>query len=142
MIHRLINFKSFVDNRGSLVSLEYNKEIPFNIRRIYNLYNIENGSERGFHAHINLKQILICVSGSCLVTLDFVKNREEITLDSPSKGLLLDGLIWREIKNFSPNCVLTVIASDIYDEKDYIRSYDDYVEKFNYKLEMKYKNNK
>ena len=131
MGYKLLNFKSFKDKRGSLVSLEYDKEIPFNVKRIYSLYSIKNDAERGFHAHIKLKQLLICVSGSCLITLDFVEHREEINLDSPSKGLLLDGLIWREIKNFSPNCVLTVIASDFYDENDYIRSYPDYVKKFN-----------
>ncbi len=131
MVYKIVNFKNFIDKRGSLVSLECDKDIPFNVKRIYSLYNLRNEAERGFHAHINLKQLLICVSGNCLITLDFVKYRKEIILDNPSKGLLLNGLIWREIKNFSPNCVLTVIASDFYDEKDYIRSYDEYVAKFN-----------
>ena len=115
------------DDRGSLISLEEGYNAPFDIKRVYYIFDTKVGVERGFHAHINLKQIAIVVKGSCTFVLDNGKKREEIRLDNPNQGLYIEGLIWREMKNFSPDCVLLVIASEHYDESDYIRDYDKFL---------------
>jgi dTDP-4-dehydrorhamnose 3,5-epimerase-like enzyme len=124
----LISFKTLGDERGSLIALEENYNTPFAIKRVYYIFDTKEGVRRGFHAHIDLKQIAICVKGSCTFVLDNGKNREEIVLDSPDSGLLIEGLVWREMYNFSPDCVLLVLASEHYDEDDYIRDYDKFLE--------------
>lgn len=111
------------DERGSLIALEKNHNVPFDIKRVYYIFDTKKGIERGFHAHFNLQQICIAVKGSCTFVLDDGKNREEIKLANPNKGLFIEGLMWREIKNFSEDCVLIVLASEQYDESDYIRDY-------------------
>ncbi len=124
----LISFKTLGDERGSLIALEENYNTPFAIKRVYYIFDTKEGVRRGYHAHIDLKQIAICVKGSCTFVLDNGKNKEEIILDSPDHGLLIEGLIWREMYNFSPDCVLLVLASEHYDEIDYIRDYDKFLE--------------
>lgn len=121
--HELIEFKSFGDDRGSLVAIEKGNNSPFEIKRVYYIFDNMKGVDRGFHAHIKLKQIAIALSGSCTFIIDDGKKREEVLLDNPTKGLLIEGLTWREMKNFSKNCVLIVLASEPYDENDYIRDY-------------------
>lgn len=118
-----IDFQVLGDERGSLVAIEQNKLIPFDIKRIYYLYNTGKGVSRGYHAHQNLKQVAICVSGKCKMVLDNGVDREEVWLDCPTKGILIESMIWREMHEFSPDCVLLVIASQPYDESDYIRDY-------------------
>jgi dTDP-4-dehydrorhamnose 3,5-epimerase-like enzyme len=125
--YKVINFKIMGDERGSLISLESNKNIPFEIKRVYYIFNTKINVRRGFHAHKNLKQIAICMNGSCKFLLDNGKNKEIILLDSPDKGLLIEGLIWREIFDFSENCVLMVLANDYYNDNDYIRSYNEFL---------------
>jgi dTDP-4-dehydrorhamnose 3,5-epimerase-like enzyme len=115
------------DDRGSLVSLEGNKNIPFNIKRVYYMYNIRPDQERGKHAHKELEQVIVCVSGSCAFVLDDGKTRETIELNQPDVGLYIGKNIWREIKNFSRGCVLMVLASEYYDEMEYIRNYDEFL---------------
>jgi dTDP-4-dehydrorhamnose 3,5-epimerase-like enzyme len=124
----VIELKLIGDERGSLISLEGNKNIPFDIKRIYYIFNTKKGVERGFHAHINLKQIAIAVKGSCTFVLDDGQKRKEVNLSNPNQGLFIEGLIWREMKDFSEDCVLVVLASEHYNEKDYIRSYDKFLE--------------
>ena len=119
----IINFKSLGDERGSLVALEGGKSVPFDIKRVYYIFGTREGVSRGFHAHRNLKQVAICVAGSCRFILDDGKFREEILLEKSSVGLLIEGLTWREMYDFSPDCVLMVLASEYYDEADYIRDY-------------------
>lgn len=119
-----IDFPPLGDNRGSLVALESNKTIPFDIKRVYYLFGTKQDVTRGLHAHLALKQVILCVTGKCKVLLDNGVARETVTLDSPTKGLLVEGLLWREMSQFSPDCVLLVIASEHYDESDYIRDYD------------------
>ncbi|ASM40530.1 FdtA/QdtA family cupin domain-containing protein [Campylobacter sp. RM12327] len=126
--YRIIDFNTFGDERGSLIALEGVYDIPFDIKRVYYIFDTKEGVERGFHAHINLKQICIAVKGSCVFVLDNGKTREEIKLDNPNKGLFIEGLIWREMKDFSSDCVLVVIASEHYYESDYIRDYDNFLE--------------
>ncbi|MBL4796446.1 MAG: WxcM-like domain-containing protein [Oleispira sp.] len=124
---KLINLPSLGDERGSLVSLEAESSIPFSIKRVYYIFGTAPEVARGFHAHKNLKQVAVCVAGKCRMVLDDGENREEIWLDSPTKGLMIDDLVWREMHDFSENCVLLVLASELYDEDDYIRNYDDFL---------------
>jgi dTDP-4-dehydrorhamnose 3,5-epimerase-like enzyme len=126
--YKLLDFKTLGDDRGSLIAIEEGYNAPFDIKRVYYIFDTKQGVERGFHAHIDLKQIAIAVKGSCTFVLDDAKIRSEVKLDNPNKGLLIEGLIWREMKDFSPDCVLVVLASEHYDESDYIRDYDKFLE--------------
>lgn len=119
-----VNFPPLGDERGSLVALEGDKTVPFSIKRVYYIFGTQQGVGRGFHAHKNLKQVAVCVTGKCRMILDDGKNREEVWLDSPTKGLLIEDLTWREMHDFTPDCVLLVLASEHYDESDYIRDYE------------------
>lgn len=123
-----VDFQILGDERGSLVALEQGKVVPFEIRRVYYIYRTESGVSRGYHAHRNLKQLAICVSGSCRMVLDSGSAREEVWMDCPTKGLLIESMIWREMHDFSSDCVLLVLASQNHDELDYIRSYSDFIE--------------
>jgi dTDP-4-dehydrorhamnose 3,5-epimerase-like enzyme len=127
MTSKIIDFKKLGDERGSLISLEANYNAPFPIKRVYYIFDTKEDVRRGFHAHINLKQIAICVRGSCKFLLDDGKEKQNILLDSPNHGLLIEGLIWREMYEFSSDCVLIVLASEHYDESDYIRDYDEFL---------------
>lgn len=129
--YRLLDFKTLGDDRGSLIALEENYNAPFDIKRVYYIFDTKEGVIRGYHAHINLKQIAIAVKGNCTFVLDDGKTREEVILNNPNKGLLIEGLIWREMKDFSPDCVLVVLASEHYDESDYIRNYDEFLKEAN-----------
>ena len=126
-MYQIINFETKGDDRGSLVSLEENKNIPFDVKRVYYIFDTKKDIRRGFHAHKNLKQVLIAVKGSCKIHLDDGYNKENILLDSSNKGLLVKEMIWHEMYDFSSDCVLLVLASDFYDESDYIRNYEDFI---------------
>ena len=121
-----VDFPLLGDDRGSLIALEQNKEIPFDIKRVYYIFGTKESVHRGFHAHKKLKQIAVCVAGQCKMILDDGVDRIEATLDSPAKGLLIVESVWREMYDFSPDCVLLVLASDYYDESDYIRDYAEF----------------
>ena len=121
-LKKLIDLPDLGDERGGLVSIEANQHIPFEIKRLYYIFNTTNQS-RGFHAHIDLKQVAVCVKGSCRFILDNGHAREEVTLNSPTQGLYIEALTWREMHDFSEDCVLLVLASEHYDENDYIRDY-------------------
>lgn len=125
MNERLQKFHTIADKRGYLVSLEENRNIPFSIKRVYYIYGT-NDQPRGFHAHKELQQILVCVSGSCKVKLDDGKSQSVYTLSAANEGLFVDKMIWREMYDFSDNCVLLVLASNYYDEEDYIRDYEEF----------------
>lgn len=128
---RLIDFKSLGDERGSLVALESHKNIPFDIKRAYYIFNTKTNVARGLHTHKELNQVLICVSGQCSVLLDNGKQKEWATLNNPSQGLIVESEIWHEMHDFSENCVLLVLASEHYDESDYIRDYDEFLAHIN-----------
>ena len=117
------NFGEKGDERGLLSVIEARKDIPFSVDRIYYIYQTKEGVSRGFHAHKKLRQVLLAISGSCDVKLDDGKNIETVTLSSKQKGLAVEPLIWHEMSNFSPDCVLLCLASEHYDESDYIRDY-------------------
>lgn len=127
-LFRWVKLPSLGDERGSLVALEAGKSVPFEIKRVYYLFATKDGVSRGFHAHKKLQQIAVCVTGKCRMVLDDGHTREEAWLDSPTKGLVINDLIWREIHDFSSDCVMLVLASEHYDEKDYIRIYDDFLQ--------------
>lgn len=122
-----ISFSSLGDERGSLIALESRKCIPFDIKRIYSIYDTHKGVSRGYHAHIKLKQVAVCITGSCRFVFDNGFQKEEVILNSALEGVLIEGLIWREIYDISPDCVLIVLANEYYDENDYIRDYDDFL---------------
>ncbi|KOY62600.1 dTDP-6-deoxy-3,4-keto-hexulose isomerase [Photorhabdus heterorhabditis] len=124
---KLIDFKILGDERGQLISLEGNKNIPFEIKRVYYIFGTKSGVARGFHAHKKLKQIAICMSGNCRFILDDGKKREEIVLDTSHSGILIDPMAWHEMHDFSEDCILMVLADDVYDESDYIRDYDKFM---------------
>ena len=122
-----IDFKSLGDERGGLVALENNKEIPFEVKRVYYIFGTKENVARGYHAHKELKQLAVCVSGSCTMLLDDGHRKESVLLNSPKQGVLIDKMIWHEMHNFSYDCVLLVLACEHYDEKDYIRDYNDFL---------------
>ena len=121
------SFQQHGDDRGMLVALEEYKDIPFEIKRVYYMYNTLEGVHRGFHAHKNLEQILVCIHGSCDVLLDNGKEKKVVSLERPYEGLYVGSDIWREMYNFSPDAVLMVLASDYYKPEDYIRDYDEFL---------------
>jgi dTDP-4-dehydrorhamnose 3,5-epimerase-like enzyme len=124
----IINLKIMGDDRGSLIALEKFHNVPFDIKRVYYIFNTKDGVKRGFHAHKKLKQLAICVCGNCKFMLNNGKNKKEFILDSPDKGLMIEGLVWREIYDFSSDCVLMVLADSYYDKEDYIRDYDKFIQ--------------
>ncbi|ACT12347.1 MULTISPECIES: sugar 3,4-ketoisomerase [Pectobacterium] len=124
---RLIQLQTHGDERGALVALEQDKNIPFEIKRVYYLFKTKEGVRRGFHAHKALKQVAIAVRGSCRFLLDDGTEKVDILLDNPAQGLLIDSCIWREMYDFSDDCVLMVLADKYYDESDYIRNYDEFL---------------
>lgn len=119
------------DERGSLIALEESKNIPFNIKRIYYMFNTQQGIRRGYHAHKKLVQVAITVRGSCKILMDDGSEKANITLDNPAQGLLIEPLVWHEMYEYSEDCVLMVVASDSYDEGDYIRNYEDFIKLVN-----------
>ena len=117
-------FQQHGDQRGMLVALEEWKDSPFEIKRVYYLYDTKSGVRRGGHAHRDLQQILVCIHGSCKVLLDSGAEKKIVSLEKPYEGLYIANDIWREMYDFSPDAVLLVLASRYYEESDYIRDYD------------------
>lgn len=125
---KFLDLKTLGDERGHLVVLENNKNVPFEVKRVYYLTDTQPGVPRGFHAHKDLLQVAVCVSGKCLMKLDDGVGKEEVWLDTPDKAILIDKMVWHEMHDFSQNCVLLVLASDFYDEADYVRDYSRFLE--------------
>jgi dTDP-4-dehydrorhamnose 3,5-epimerase-like enzyme len=123
---KIIDFPSFGDDRGGLVAVETNKQIPFDIKRVYYIHGTQAGVSRGFHAHKALRQVAVCIAGKCRILLDNGTEKQDVWLDSPKKGLLIEHMVWREIHDLSPDCVLLVLADKHYDETDYIRDYKEF----------------
>ena len=121
---KLIPLQTHGDDRGSLVALEEGYNIPFQIKRVYYIFNTKKGVMRGFHAHKNLKQVAIAVRGSCKFKLDNGTDSVEVLLNDPAQGLLIESFIWREMYDFSEDCVLMVLADSHYDENDYVRDFN------------------
>lgn len=127
MTPKWITFQPRGDERGVLVAIESGRDVPFEIKRVYTLHGLKPDTIRGGHAHKRLCQVMVCLAGSCLVDLDDGQTVVTQPLDDSSKGLLLEPMIWHEMRAFSPGCVLMVLASDHYDEADYLRNRADFL---------------
>lgn len=128
MKYDLLDFNVRGDHTGSLVALEKGEDFPFDIKRVYYIWGTDYAVIRGYHAHRNLEQVIICTSGSCDFILDDGCERITIHLNSPEQGLYIKSNIWREFTHFSPDCVVMVLASEHYNESDYIRNYNEFLE--------------
>lgn len=126
---RIIDLPKIIDPRGNLSFFENGGDFPFNIKRIFYIYDVPTGVSRGAHAHIELCEFLVCLSGSFDVSLDDGNNKKIIHLNRPWKGLFIPKMIWASEINFDAGTVCLVAASDIYLETDYIRNYDDFLSK-------------
>lgn len=124
---RLIKLPRIDDPRGSLTFIEGTNHIPFEIKRIYYLYNIPQGQDRGGHAHRELQQLFIAISGRFEIMLDDGVEKCHFVLNRPDYGLYITPVVWRELKDFSPGTVCCVLASATYEEADYIRSYEEFL---------------
>jgi len=124
---KIIPLQTHGDERGSLVSLEHENNIPFEIKRVYYMFNTGKDVKRGFHAHRRLKQVAIAVRGSCRFILDDGHERVSLLLDNPAQGLVIESFVWREMVDFSEDCVLMVLANEHYDESDYVRNYEEFL---------------
>jgi len=123
----IIELPKIYEPRGNLSFVESNNQIPFAIERVYYVYDVPGGADRGGHAHKGLYQLIIAMSGSFDITLDDGKNKKKFHLARSYYGLYVCPMIWREIDNFSSNSVLMVLASNKYGEEDYYRDYDDFM---------------
>jgi dTDP-4-dehydrorhamnose 3,5-epimerase-like enzyme len=123
---KIINIPKIEDPRGNLSVIE-KEVVPFKIKRVYYLYDVPAGAERGGHAHKKLQQFLVALAGSFDVVLNDGKSKQTITLNKPFEGLLITNGIWRELKNFSSGAVCLVVASDVFEEDDYIRDFEEFL---------------
>lgn len=124
---RLISFPKITDSRGSLTFIESQNTIPFQIKRIYYIYDVPKGQQRAGHAHKQIKQVLIAISGSFEVIINHNNHEYIYKLESPDCGLYIPSLCWININNFSSGAVCLVLASDVYDELEYYRHYEDFL---------------
>lgn len=124
----LIPLQQHGDERGLLVALEEERNIPFLIKRVYYVFDTLQGIRRGFHAHKKTRQLAIAIKGSCSFLFDDGEKRKDIILNNPAQGLMIEPGIWHEMYDFSDDCILMVLADDIYNESDYIRSYQDFID--------------
>ena len=124
---KIINLPKITDSRGNLTFIEGNQHIPFAIQRVYYLYDVPGGAERGGHAHRALSQLIIAMSGSFDVILDEGGEKRRFHLNRSYQGLYVCPMMWRELDNFSSGSVCMVLASNIYEESDYYRNYDQYI---------------
>ncbi|SEK36631.1 sugar 3,4-ketoisomerase [Pacificibacter marinus] len=123
---RIIDLPKITDQRGNLTFVEGGNHIPFDIKRVYYLYDVPGGSDRGEHAHKNLHQFVICMSGSFDILLNDGKNEQRFHLNRSYFGLYICPMMWRNLDNFSSGAVCMVLASEVYDENDYIRNLDEF----------------
>tara|TARA_Y100000385_G_C13109280_1_gene651301 strand:- start:12883 stop:13275 length:393 start_codon:yes stop_codon:yes gene_type:complete len=129
MKYKIINIPKITDTRGNLGVLE-KETVPFEIKRVYYLFDVPSSAYRGGHAHINQLELLVALSGSFEVKLNNGKSETFVTLNKPDKGLLINKGVWRELENFSSGAVCLVLASDVFDETDYIRDFETFKNQF------------
>ena len=126
MNYKIIDIPKINNTKGNIGVIQ-NDTIPFDVKRVYYLFDVPSGAKHGGHAHKKLKQVILAISGSFDVVLKDGKSKEIITLNRPDKGLLIENNIWRELENFSSGSVCLVLASEEFSEDDYIRSYKEYL---------------
>ena len=124
---RIVELPKIHEPRGNLTFIEGERHVPFDIKRVYYLYDVPGGAERGGHAHRELQQLIIAMSGSFDVVLDDGMSRRRVHLNRSYQGLYVCSMIWRELDNFSSGSVCMVLASNLYDEADYYRDYEDFI---------------
>lgn len=124
---KIVDLPKIADARGNLTFIEGSRHVPFDIRRVYYLYDVPGGAERGGHAHKELHQLIVAMSGSFDVVLDDGREKKRFHLNRSYFGLYVCPMIWREIDNFSSGSVCMVLASNLYDEADYYRDYGDFM---------------
>lgn len=124
---RIIDLHKEIDRRGNLTVVEQMKDIPFNISRVYWVYDVPGGKDRGGHAHKHCRELLVAASGSFNVTLDNGYEKQTFFLNHPYQGLLINTNVWRTLDDFSSGALCLVIAEDPFSEEDYIRDYDDFI---------------
>lgn len=125
--------KHHSDRKGNLTVVENGETLPFDVKRVYYLYDVPGGESRGSHAHKDLEQFIVAASGSFTVTLDDGKNKRSFFLNRPYQGLYIKPGLWRDLGDFSSGSVVMVLASEVYKQEDYIRDYDEFL-KFRNKL--------
>ncbi len=128
---KMLKFNELGDNSGSLVAIEGNKTIPFEIKRIFYIYGTKPDVVRGKHANRNSEFILINIAGISTILINDGSNKEIFKLDKPNNGLYIPKMVWKEMYNFSVDSVLLCISSEPYDESEYIRNYDDFLSEVN-----------
>jgi dTDP-4-dehydrorhamnose 3,5-epimerase-like enzyme len=122
-----IRFQHIENDAGSIVVAESERSVPFAIQRVYYLFGVPAEQRRGAHAHKTLTQVAVCVKGSVRFRLDNGRESEEVVLSRPNEGIVIRPMFWRDMYDFSSDCVLMVLASAHYDERDYIRNYDEFI---------------
>lgn len=132
-----IQLQKHGDSRGMLVALEPDRNVPFEIRRVYYLFATTEGVHRGQHAHRNLNQLAVAVRGSVTFLLDDGSGPAEVVMNDPSQGLLLGRMVWRELYDFSEDCVLMVLADQLYDPADYITDYAVFLRELSMDMRLK-----
>ena len=126
-----IELPNLGDDRGSLMVLESNKNVPFKVKRIYYILDAKPDVPRGFHAHKELMQLAFCIKGSCNMIMDNGIEKQQVRIDKSNIGLMIPPMVWHEMHDFSEDCVMLVLASARYDEADYIRDYDEFINEVN-----------
>ena len=124
---RMLDFPKITDPRGNLTFIEQQRHVPFEVKRVFYLYDVPTGESRGAHAHRKLRQVIICLAGSFDVLVDDGKQKRAIHLNRPWQGLYIPPMIWAAETNFDPGSVCLVLASELYDASDYYRDYDQFV---------------
>jgi len=127
MKYKIYDLKNLGDERGALIPFEMGNNSPFEVRRAFYIYDTKPGVPRGAHANKKSKFLLVVISGSCKVLIDDGKNKEIVELNRPNQALYLDKMLWKEMYDFSYNAILLVLASEKYDESEYIRDYEQFL---------------
>jgi len=123
----LINFKELGDKSGCLVAIEEERQVPLAIKRVFYIYNLGEGQERGNHANRNSRIVFICIKGSCQIQVDNGEESRRFVLDKPSVGVFTDRMTWKKMDNFSKDCILLALSDCNYDKNEYINDYNEFV---------------
>ena len=127
MNYNIIDLRSFGDERGSLIAFEKGSNVPFDVKRAFYIYDTRGDVARGCHANRNSEFLLVVINGSCRVKIDDGKIQDDILLNKPHQALYLNKMVWKEMYEFSHNAVLLVLSSELYDEAEYIRDYENFL---------------